>query len=164
MTGQFSPLPPALPDADELLARIGRVRAGRVELLPEGTAPAAAAPATTLRPLPAGEAWTARAGELDIRRRVYLITEFLDFGDADFVRNAHIAILKRLPYPAEAKRRVADLHHSGSRGELLFRLRFSPEGRRAGVWLCGLLPWCGLDLLRKAMTRHRRPAVGLPHR
>lgn len=162
MTGQ--PSRPAVPDAADLLARIGRVRAGRADVLPEGPSPGAAAPATTLRPPPPGGERAARAGELDIRRRVYLVTEFLGYSDADFVRNAHIAILKRLPYPAEARRRVADLDRDGGRGALLCRLRFSPEGRRTGVWLCFLLPWFGIDLLRGAVARHRRPLAGCHRR
>ncbi|PWC55361.1 hypothetical protein [Azospirillum sp. TSO22-1] len=164
MTGQPPLSRPTVPDAADLLARIGRVRAGRTEVLPEGTAPAAAAPSTTLRPPPPGEKRATRVGELDIRRRVYLVTEFLGYSDADFVRNAHIAILKRLPYPAEAKRRVADLRRDGGRGALLCRLRFSSEGRRTGVWLCFLLPWFGIDLLRSAVTRHRRPLADGPRR
>lgn len=90
---------------------------------------------------------------INFMRRLYLAHELARFHDAGFVVAAYLALLKRLPFEGETRRRCADLRCGMGRGMLLARLRFSPEGRQFGVWVLGLSLWTLIDLLRLGPRR-----------
>lgn len=70
----------------------------------------------------------------------YPIGELTDPHDAAFVRNAFRSILKRTPESTETEAQLRLLATGASKPELLGNLRWSPEGRRVGVRVNGLLP------------------------
>ena len=73
------------------------------------------------------------------RKKEYTVAEFLDYHDEDFIRNAYRGVLGREPDP-EGARRFLDVLRTGdlAKVEVLGRIRFSPEGRAAGVRVTGL--------------------------
>jgi SAM-dependent methyltransferase len=84
------------------------------------------------------------------RKRGYTVKDFLDYHDEDFVRNAYRAMLGREP-DAEGGRRFLAMLRSGefAKAEILGRIRYSPEGRAAGVRVSGLLIPFTLRTLRR---------------
>src|SRR5450631_622014 len=73
------------------------------------------------------------------RKKEYEVGEFLSYYDEDFVRNAYRGLLGREP-DAEGARRFLTALRTGdlAKVEVLGRIRFSPEGRAAGVRVSGL--------------------------
>jgi O-antigen chain-terminating methyltransferase len=84
------------------------------------------------------------------KKSSYDLNDFLAYHDEDFVRNAYRALLRREP-DAEGASRFLVKMRSGelSRIEVLGRLRFSPEGRVAGVPVKGLLLPFGMRTARR---------------
>lgn len=87
----------------------------------------------------------------------YTVADFLIYQDERFIRNAYLGILGRSPDPAglnDYRQRL----RSGqlSRIGLLIRLRYSPEGRRQGRPVRGLLPAYAFD------AASRLPLPGYP--
>ncbi len=89
------------------------------------------------------------------RKRAYTLRDFLNYHDEDFVRNAYRGTLGREP-DAEGARRFLGMLRTGdfAKVEILGRIRYSPEGRAAGVRVSGLLVPLALRTLR------RIPALG----
>jgi O-antigen chain-terminating methyltransferase len=89
------------------------------------------------------------------RKGEYTVRDFLNYHDEDFVRNAYRGVLRREP-DAEGARRFLGMLRTGdfAKVEILGRIRFSPEGRAAGVRVTGLLfPFA-------MRTLHRIPVLG----
>jgi SAM-dependent methyltransferase/uncharacterized protein YbgA (DUF1722 family) len=84
------------------------------------------------------------------RRRAYTLRDFLNYHDEDFVRNAYRGVLGREP-DAEGARRFLGRLRTGdfAKVEILGRIRFSPEGRAAGVRVSGVLIPFALRTLRR---------------
>jgi O-antigen chain-terminating methyltransferase len=84
------------------------------------------------------------------RKRAYALGEFLVYHDEDFVRNAYRGLLGREP-DAEGARRFLDMLRTGNfaKVEILGRIRFSPEGRAAGVRVTGLPVAFAIRTLRR---------------
>ncbi len=76
----------------------------------------------------------------DYQRRQWSLGELLAFQDRQFVQNAYLVLLKR---DADVEGLTARLQmlHSGTmtRVEVLFRLRYGPEGKQHGTRVKGLL-------------------------
>ena len=76
----------------------------------------------------------------DYQRQIWSLAELLRFYDRQFVQNAYLILLKR---DADLDGLNARLHmlHSGetSRVEILFRLRYGPEGKQQKTVVKGLL-------------------------
>jgi hypothetical protein len=76
----------------------------------------------------------------DYQRQKWSVGELLSYYDRQFVQNAYLVLLKR---DADVGGLTGRLHklHSGemSRVELLFRLRYGPEGKQHGTQVKGLL-------------------------
>ena len=85
----------------------------------------------------------------------YALADFLAFHDEDFVRNAYRAILRREPDEGGFAA-FLDALRSGrlAKVEIVGRLRYSGEGRRAGV------PIRGLTLPFAARSARRVPVLG----
>jgi len=107
------------------------------------------------RPLLARAAPSAPHDErIDRARLDYRIGELTDAHHGAFVDQAFLALLKRLPTPAESDAHLALLAAGATKAEALGNLRWSSEGRRAGVRVAGLVP-------RYAMAKLRRvPLLG----
>ena len=84
----------------------------------------------------------------------YHLKDLQVFHDAEFIVNAFYAVLRRAPYANEFHRRLDDRRGGMSKVELLGRLRMSPEGRRVGVRINGLMLPLAVQLGYKV------PAVG----
>ena len=85
----------------------------------------------------------------------YHATDFLAFHDEDFVRQAYRRILGREPDRDGASRYLAKIRAGElARIEVLGRIRFSTEGRAAGV------PVAGLALPFALRTARRVPLIG----
>ncbi|EWY41506.1 hypothetical protein N825_27800 [Skermanella stibiiresistens SB22] len=69
----------------------------------------------------------------------YHLNDLQAFHDAEFVVNAFYAVLRRAPYANEFRRRLDELRGGMSKVELVGRLRMSPEGRRVGTRIDGLM-------------------------
>ncbi|MBK8538335.1 MAG: methyltransferase domain-containing protein [Candidatus Competibacteraceae bacterium] len=70
----------------------------------------------------------------------YTLRDFLDDHDQDFMISAYRGVLRREPDPSGLSHFLSQLRSGDySKIEILGRLRFSPEGRRAGVRIKGLL-------------------------
>lgn len=163
------------PASADLLARIAEVRRRRraagapciVYAAPPPSPPVAVAGSVDgelVRKALLGAPYAIDGGEpppINPVRRLYLPHELARFHDADFVAVAYLAILKRLPFEGEARRRYADLRCGMGRGMLLTRLRFSPEGRQFGVWVPGLSLWALVDFLRLGPRRWSRLRRGV---
>jgi len=59
------------------------------------------------------------------------LIDLMRMSDFDFVNSAHSAILGRLPFRQERLRRLNELAARKRRIEIVARLMFSPEGRKA---------------------------------
>jgi hypothetical protein len=77
---------------------------------------------------------------IDHTRRSYAIAELTDPPYEQFTAHAFRALLKRAPQAAEADAQNALLRAGAPKAEILGNLRWSGEGRRAGVSVHGLLP------------------------
>jgi len=77
---------------------------------------------------------------LDYRRQVWSAGELLDCYDRQFVQKAYLAVLKRDCDVEGLGDRLRKLQSGAmSRAELLFRLRYGPEGKEQGVRVKGLI-------------------------
>lgn len=70
----------------------------------------------------------------------YPIGELTDLHYLAFIESAFRAILKRAPDEGETQTQLAALAAGGTKAEVLGNLRYSPEGRRVGTRIGGLLP------------------------
>ena len=69
----------------------------------------------------------------------YHSNDFLKYHGGDFVRNAYRALLKREPDPAGYAQYLESLASGRfNKVDILAKLRYSPEGERAGVKVAGL--------------------------
>ena len=109
---------------------------------------------TRFRPLQL--AGTAPAVGRDYQRQRWSVGELLAHHDRQFVQNAYLVLLKR---DADLEGLHARLHllHSGqsSRVELLFRLRYGPEGKQHRTVVKGLVRAFAIERLC------RLPVVGV---
>jgi hypothetical protein len=108
------------------------------------------------RPRQARVAPAAARGDerIEPQRLAYRIGELTDAHYRAFVEQAFHALLKRLPSEAESAVQIAALAAGATKAEVLGNLRWSPEGRRIGVRVAGLLP-------RYASAKARRvPVLG----
>lgn len=122
-------------DVDALMQEIRRDLAQRM-----GDADGASAPPSSV-----GAAATSAVPALPVddeviaRRPTYTLTEFLRFHDAAFIANAYRGILGREPDAAGGDAYLERLREGSlAKVEILGRLRYSPEGRAAGVRVDGL--------------------------
>jgi SAM-dependent methyltransferase len=68
----------------------------------------------------------------------YSIHDFMKFDDLDFVENAYWNILKRGPDRQGFEGYLKSLRQGVSKSEILWRLRYSPEGKQKRVVISGL--------------------------
>jgi hypothetical protein len=104
----------------------------------------------------------------DYQRKRWSLSELLAFHDRQFVQHAYLVLLKR---DADVDGLNARLHmlHTGqtSRVELLFRLRYGPEGKQHGTVVRGLVRafaierLCGLPVIG-LLPRYLRALAYLP--
>ena len=80
-------------------------------------------------------------------RKYYRYRELAKFDDREFVRNAHLALLRHTPEPHKEKVYTEALRKGRSKIETIIRLRYSPEGRKHKVRLKGLLIPVLIDIL-----------------
>lgn len=105
---------------------------------------------------------------LDYRRQVWFVGELLDCYDRQFVQKAYLALLKRDCDVEGLGDRLRKLQSGEmSRVELLFRLRYGPEGKEQGVRVKGLIrvflieKICAVPLLG-LLPRYLRALAYLP--
>jgi len=97
-------------------------------------------------------------------RSTWRLLDFADLSDTEFVQAAHVVLLGRLAYRAEAIRWIANLRAGASRFEVLVRLVLSPEGRRvsqprvSGIGLPAVVT-AGHGIERAMSTQVLGPAV-----
>jgi len=73
------------------------------------------------------------------RKDAYALGELMGFHEEAFLRNAYLAVLRREPSQAELHDWLPRLHSgTTSRQEVVGALRYSPEGKQAGVPISGL--------------------------
>ena len=103
------------------------------------------------RPRQARVAPTAARGDerIEAQRLAYRIGELTDAHYRAFVDQSFHALLKRIPTAAESATQVAALAAGATKAEVLGNLRWSPEGRRIGVHVAGLLPRYASAKLRR---------------
>ena len=103
------------------------------------------------RPRQARVAPTAARGDerIEPRRLAYRIGELTDAHYRAFVERSFHALLKRLPSEGESAAQIAALAAGATKAEVLGNLRWSPEGRRIGVRVAGLLPRYASAKLRR---------------
>jgi O-antigen chain-terminating methyltransferase len=76
----------------------------------------------------------------DYQRQKWSVGELLSYYDRQFVQNAYLVLLKRDADVEGLTGRLQKLHSGElSRIELLFRLRYGPEGKQHGTQVKGLL-------------------------
>ncbi|WP_395788870.1 methyltransferase domain-containing protein [Aquimonas sp.] len=110
-------------------------------------------------PYPGGSASSAAAALEWLQRREFRLDELLTPHDSEFVASAYRALLKRAPDYEGARNFLGQLRSGQlSKGEVLGRIRFSPEGRMHGVRVRGLLPVLVFH------SASRWPVVGYPLR
>ena len=108
------------------------------------------------------------AEEIDYQRQTWSLRELLCFYDRQFVHNAYLVVLKRDCDIDGLTSRLAMLRSGEvSRIELLFRLRYGPEGKQQGAHIKGLIPAMVLDKLCRIpvvgiLPRFLRALVRLP--
>lgn len=104
----------------------------------------------------------------DYQRQAWSVGELLGFYDRQFVQNAYLVLLKR---DADMEGLTARLQmlHSGeiSRLELLFRLRYGPEGKQHATVVRGLLRAFAIERLCRipvvgVIPRYLRALLYLP--
>lgn len=103
-------------------------------------AQADALPQRPLLPRQAPPVRAVDADSIDRDRLAYPIAQLTDPHYRGFVEHAFRAILKRAPGAAEADAQLHALASGAAKAEVLGNLRWSPEGRRIGVHVAGLLP------------------------
>lgn len=93
---------------------------------------------------------------LDYQRRKWSLAELLAFYDRQFVQHAYLVLLKR-DADVEGLNARLNMLRSGeiSRVELLFRLRYGPEGKQYGTVVTGLLWAIAIERLC------RLPVIGI---
>ena len=107
-----------------------------------------------LKPLQLDEAAT-EVGR-DYQRQTWSLDELLGYYDRQFVQNAYLALLKREVDPDGLKSRLHVLRTGqASRLELLFQLRYGPEGRQHKTVVKGL------QRARVIERLYRLPVIGL---
>ena len=146
-------MPPAESDRDRLMhlvrEEMGRLRALRRDEL------------RTAAPPPAGSAFAADSGPWALPRLAesepgiesrdrYRLDDFLRYHDEDFVRNVYRGLLRREPDIAGFTDYLGALRSARlSKTEIVGRIRYSPEGRTAGVRVDGLKVPFALRSLRQ---------------
>jgi SAM-dependent methyltransferase len=146
-------------DLDVLMRRIRdevarrKAASGRVAMAMDpalvSVAPITEAPSQDMTKLPR----LSESSGLIERKDRYTITEFLAFHDEDFIRNAYRGVLRREPDAGGFAAFLEALRQGRkSKVEVLGRMRFSAEGRTAGVSVRGLT-------LRFALRSARRVPV-----
>jgi hypothetical protein len=104
----------------------------------------------------------------DYQRQQWSVGELLGYYDRQFVQNAYLVLLKR---DADVEGLNARLHmlHTGetSRLELLFRLRYGPEGKQHGTVVKGLVRAFAIERLCRVpvigvIPRYLRALLYLP--
>jgi len=109
-----------------------------------------------------------------VKSHGYTVDDFLVFNDRAFIDAAYRGLVKRQPDTAGAEPYLLRLRRGASKLEILGRIRYSPEGRRAGVPVKGLslraayaiagsIPLLGY-VLRWAMALVRLPRLVEHHR
>ena len=107
-----------------------------------------------LKPLQLDE--TATEVGRDYQRQTWSLDELLGYYDRQFVQNAYLALLKREVDPDGLKSRLHVLRTGqASRLELLFQLRYGPEGRQHKTVVKGL------QRARVIERLYRLPVIGL---
>jgi O-antigen chain-terminating methyltransferase len=102
--------------------------------------------------------------------RSHDVEDFLDFDDEAFIRNAYAGVLRRAPDAVGAEGFRHGLRDERfSKLDVLARLRYSREGRAAGVRVRGLLPESIASAVRRvpvarSVARFAALALGLPRR
>jgi len=90
------------------------------------------------------------------------LDELLTLSDRDFVMEAYRTVLRRPPDAGGFQHFLSALHAGASRVDVIWRLRYSREGRRGRTQLRGLLLQYAGDRLRRLWARPvRRPALPL---
>lgn len=84
----------------------------------------------------------------------YILDDFLRYHDEEFIVNAYRGVLGREPDSAGFDHNLLRLRRNYTKIEILGRLRYSPEGRRRGVKISGLM------LPFMIHTAGRLPVVG----
>ena len=153
-------------DVDALMREIRAELAERPDM-PSGRYGASTQPGVHFQS-PASAAAPIRLSRLGVsagtlsRQSQYELKAFLAFQDEDFVRNAYVLLLGREPDTEGASRYLTKLRNGDlAKVEVLGRIRFSPEGRAAGVKVRGLVVPFGLRTLRRVPVLGY--AVGIAH-
>jgi len=111
-------------------------------------------PGLKFKPLHLGE--PTDVAEPDYQRQTWSLAELMGYYDKQFVHNAYLILLRREADPDGLDARL-DMLRTGqtSRLELLFRLRYGPEGKRHGTVVKGLLPAFVIERF------YRLPVIGV---
>lgn len=92
----------------------------------------------------------------DYQREVWSVGELMGYYDRQFVQNAYLVLLKRDADVEGLDARLQMLHTGQvSRLELLFRLRYGPEGKQHNTMVKGLLRAFAIERLCRV------PVIGL---
>ena len=142
-------------DVDLLMQRIREEIAQRpTDSAPSGGSVRPAQPAPPLNDMLRTLTETATVAALP-EKSVYALRDFLDYHDETFIVNAYRGVLRREPDSSGMTDFLGKLRHGDyTKIEILGRLRFSPEGRRHGVRIRGLLAPFALQ------TACRLPVLG----
>ena len=142
-------------DVDLLMRRIREEIAQRpTDSAPPGGSVRPAQPAPPLNDMLRTLTETATVAALP-EKSVYALRDFLDYHDETFIVNAYRGVLRREPDSSGMTDFLGKLRHGDyTKIEILGRLRFSPEGRRHGVRIRGLLAPFALQ------TACRLPVLG----
>ena len=142
-------------DVDQLMQRIREEIAQRpTDSAPSGGSVRPAQPAPPLNDMLRTLTETATVAALP-EKSVYALRDFLDYHDETFIVNAYRGVLRREPDSSGMTDFLGKLRHGDyTKIEILGRLRFSPEGRRHGVRIRGLLAPFALQ------TACRLPVLG----
>ena len=112
--------------------------------------------------IPAYELPDACTYELDDRKLVYQVSDFMNYFDAEFVEIAYLCLFKR---SADASGLMSALHglrfDKSSRIYILGTLRYSEEGRRTGVEVSGLKVRYFFARVRKTASLGSLTGVGV---
>ncbi|MDG2048074.1 MAG: hypothetical protein P8J79_12760 [Halioglobus sp.] len=112
--------------------------------------------------IPAYELPDAYTYELDDRKLVYQVSDFMNYFDAEFVEVAYLCLFKR---SADASGLMSALHglrfDKSSRIYILGTLRYSEEGRRTGVKVSGLKVRYFFARVRKTASLGSLTGVGV---
>ena len=120
---------------DDYLERV------KAEIRAEADAARVREPLPRIEPLPRAVATDDSATRgIDRERREYAIGELVGVDHRAFLDQAFRSVLKRPPDDAGSELQARRLGAGASKAEILGNLRWSPEGRRVGVHVRGLLP------------------------